>query len=284
MEATPIYILIILCFFLLAVSFPDQREPYLNMLIVFFESSCCTSHTRMGTFDSRHWLSSDLMEYTAGIITIDKLDHQLKLRINKEWRKVGGLVMFMPNQSDLQKTARQWKWLVAGEALLSLLAGTITLIIGLQVESYTGFLLVMLGFLNCTIFAITIVPSSKGGYSSDGPVIRLLNRGGLAAESYMCTILLTPHLFTSTSPAEWPQDLLHQAKSILRPSLVNLTIPHLKSQISLHMNSKDVPKYVGTESLYVTHCVLWGDPSTYEAIQVRADKLKLHEPYSRYRT
>jgi hypothetical protein len=139
---------------LLAFIFQEKSHTLLNYLLVFFAWNMAVVIHELGhvVFSWKNKLK--VMGFTAMFFSIVKKQSRTKIIENKDWKKVGGVVHFLPGDSTKSLPTR-WKWAVLGGPIFSFSLGILFLLIS---WIYPSFFINILGYMNIAIGIITVIP------------------------------------------------------------------------------------------------------------------------------
>ena len=288
---------------LFAFALPVYEEKFIHILLLFIAWHTAIVIHELGhlIFGSIHHLK--FVEFTVGFITFTKNDGRIQLKVNKDWKKTGGIVLFLPSSIDKRQTLHHWKWFVFGGPFTGFVFGILSLIIS---WIYPSFFLNVLGYMSMAIAVLTALPLRLGKQKTDGSVYFLLKKQNIESDIYLCSLLLFQELLSDKSPSQWSQDLIASIEELLKSTKHHddsSTLPFrhflyyyyfdqgyshkalevLKPIIPLSNKvSRHQVQYFVLYSLYVTHQSLYGKDSL-EPLQMH-EKMSMLEPYSYYRT
>ena len=122
--------------------------------------------------------------------------------------------------------------LVAGGPLTSIVTGVMfmglsfilfPLSVSPESQSFWGFFvrvsLITLGLVSLAIGFITLLPGKTGGFLTDGARLRLLLKGGPAADRELAVWQITTASMAGARPSEWPEDAVNKAIALQDDSL-----------------------------------------------------------------
>jgi len=159
---------------------------------------------------------------TVMIFSLKKEAGRFKFEWNFDVNTAGGLALCLPEGT--QNLRVRFAWYALGGPLASLICAAICLFLGFyvfaDVTKATPWAYVMasnlnvLGFVNLTLFVVTMLPAQAGGFYTDGARFFKLMKGGAAAQIDL-TLL---HVMTLTTggvrPAAYPRAQLEAALSL----------------------------------------------------------------------
>lgn len=154
----------------------------------------------------------------VGLLRIMQEEGRLKFRLNTALSMAGGLALMLPTQAP---TKQQLKWFILGGPIASWIGAVVFLLVGWLVHDATtgvtrdfAALVLAGGLMSVTIGCFTLLPSSLGGFDSDGAQWRDVRQGGHRAERKMLMYGLLAETMNGVRPREWTQHLIEQARAL----------------------------------------------------------------------
>ncbi|MBM7580800.1 hypothetical protein [Jeotgalibacillus terrae] len=231
--------------------------------------------------------------------SIKNVNGRIILRENKEWAKVGGIVIYLPN-IDTKETTKKWKSFVLGGPIFSVLFGFLSLILS---WSYSSFFLNIFGYMSIAIGIITLLPTPR----SDGRVFMMLYKNDSTAKEYLSNMLIMREFLTSVRPSAWSKQVIDQCSYSLNNTNASDIHINFSLRLPLYYYYYDVGKslkaveilssikivdektiknniqYLIIYGLYITHQYLNNHKLSNEDISI-IEQLKEVDQYSYYRT
>lgn len=278
--------------------FTEKNDTIINYMFVFIAWNVAIVIHEMGHVIFGLKSSLKFVEFSAMFLSIIKVEDRIVIKENKDWRKMGGIVTFVPGFTTINLIDR-WKLFIAGGPIFSLIFGVSFLLISWV---YSLFFINILGYMSIAIGIITLIPTS----TSDGGVYMMLQKKGANAKGYLLNMLLIKEFFTPRRPSFWPKQIVEQCQQLLNnesaknDSHFNLRLPlyyyyydagkiseaveilkpiNLLDKKNLKNNTQNSIIY----SLYITHQSLRNkEVLNYDSSVI--ESLYETEPYSYYRT
>jgi hypothetical protein len=232
-------------------------------------------------------------EFTAIFFSVSRMEDKIIVRENKDWKKVGGVALMLPEAIKVEELARKWKWYAIGGPLGNLLIGIISLLID---QFSPSFFMNIFGLMNLAIGLITVLPVPN----SDSFNFLKLYRGDKETMNYLLSSMLTQELLSSKSPLNWSKEVVHSCIEYITNNNVEsfeIRVPlfYYFCAINNHTKAKEILDPIKNLSdfrinrsminsmafgLYMTHLILNERKATYITFSL----LEKTEPYSYYRT
>lgn len=149
--------------------------------------------------------------FAVGPLKIERVHGRLQAGYNRSFHLWGGVAAAAPGQRQCtaESVRRSMLRIVAGGPLFSLMFALLLIPAMRMFESSpnAAALLGMTGLLSLFIGLATMVPSSMGGFQSDGMRLIQLLRGGERAER-LARLGMISGLSIAVRPREWPGELM----------------------------------------------------------------------------
>jgi hypothetical protein len=147
-----------------------------------------------------------------GPFRVERSGSRIRCTWNRSWALAGGMAGSMPVRFN--NLRRGMLLMVAGGPLVSLLSTLLALAAGwLLIGSLPtlGVLCYLFGIVSGGIAIATLIPSTLGGFTSDGGRLLQLARGGPAVDRWCALAALAGLSMANQRPREWPAALIEQA-------------------------------------------------------------------------
>ena len=175
-----------------------------------------------------------VMFYIAGPLKIAREGSRLTIGRNRNWSLAGGIAgMTLTPESSVQAREAMIR-MVAGGPLASLLAA---IVMGL---AFTRFhhptmhaVLGIAALSQAAIFLVTSIPTVQGNFYSDGARLRMLLRGGMAAERWVAAAGIGSQLMAGVRPRDLDRSLLERGLRDFDGSYDAVAVAAVACQVSL---------------------------------------------------
>ena len=151
--------------------------------------------------------------FMVGPLRVEREGERFRARLSLKGAMFGGLAACVP--TDTHDLRRRTLWLIAGGPLASFVAGV--LLLGLRplldAPPVADVLLLATGAISLLIWMASIIPSTAGGFYSDGGRMIRLVRGGDDVEREVACLALIGLSMGGARPRDWGPELVARASA-----------------------------------------------------------------------
>lgn len=172
--------------------------------------------------------------YTAGVLGVRGKERGVRFFFNRQVSLMGGVAATFPEHLESgPELRRKFVRIVAAGPLSSLLLSAVALLALYFIlqrpadtpslaARFSVFFLLITGLVSGVIFLATMIPSSGGGFMSDGARLLSLLNGGEKSRYEEATLSIMALLGAGKLPGEYPVDLLERLMTRSPDSLLGL--------------------------------------------------------------
>jgi hypothetical protein len=149
--------------------------------------------------------------FMVGPLRVEREGERFQVRFAFKGALFGGLAACAP--MDTRDLRRRTLWLIAGGPLASFVAGVLLLVMRsvLDAPPVADTLLLVTGGISLLIWLAAAIPSTAGGFYSDGARIIRLVRGGADVEREVACLAIIGLSMGGARPRDWSPELVARA-------------------------------------------------------------------------
>lgn len=184
----------------------------------------------------------------AGPLKLMNPGGRLRLRLNTQLALAGGIALMLPRTPD--RFREQMLWVVAGGPLASVVLAVAGFASMPFLHGTPMLVALLLGFLSAMIAVATLIPSSAGGYASDGAQLLGLRRHDPNAEMRALLALVAGASMSGTRPRDYDAGLLARAAALEGPPLARMAVHVLRGMQALDRGEPSGPHFEAIAPLF----------------------------------